>query len=88
MSLDASREEGTYRQGAHLIGGGDGGGEGEAAARRTAAQSVPVKRRWVHPLGGEYEGEWRGDEWSGRGVYTWSNGDRYVGQVKKKLSIS
>jgi hypothetical protein len=26
--------------------------------------------------GGRYEGDWRDDDRTGRGIYTWANGDR------------
>eukprot|EP00961_Rhodomonas_salina_P015894 213453-Rhodomonas_salina.5 len=52
-----------------------------AAGPGQASETVKVMRKWEHPLGeGVYEGEWEGDAWTGRGTYTWSNGDRYVGQ--------
>jgi len=61
-------------------GGGSGGGGEDGATRPMPA----VLRRWKHPLDAtkDYEGEWRGDVASGRGVFEWRSGDRYVGQVE------
>ena len=32
--------------------------------------------------GEKYEGEWKNGKRTGQGTYTWSNGDKYVGEYK------
>jgi len=47
---------------------------------------VTVSRTWNHPLGTAIEGEFVGDSLNGRATFTWSNGDRYVGQVQDGIA--
>jgi hypothetical protein len=36
------------------------------------------------PSGEKYVGEWRYDDFNGRGTFTWPNGDKYVGEFKDR----